>query len=390
MPQVFISYSSEDIIAVDILTEIIQTLGQSPSHEQESVRVWNAARNIDYGRNWSNEIREGIRQSDVLVALLTPVSIQRPWIYFESGYKASSGIEVSRIDVVPLCIGVDLEQVEPLNTYQGTEIQSQEDLFGFIDRLFRGLGYHLNQVFINSVIEEKFDEIKLAINRSARELGINSLYNSNFEVLRYTFNTLTPIRDLDVSGSKFKGVSTSFNNFNDVAKALNKVKDLIEEVLPDTLYLYIVYRDDIKKCYKPVILPGRNESNLQDIEIPEEKSLIHYVYQNEPNFYFKDTSSDNRNHPKEGERSLYLTRLVHDEKAFALLGLSSSELDGISHEYMKFADEMATLVSSMFFSYINGSISNQICESFDNINKLRKEFFDYFHRQAELSKQFFS
>lgn len=73
---VFLSYSSASQPWVRKFTEALTASG---------ITAWFDAHEILPGERWRDQIEKALRQSRVLIMVLTPESIQRPWTFFELG-----------------------------------------------------------------------------------------------------------------------------------------------------------------------------------------------------------------------------------------------------------------------------------------------------------------
>lgn len=363
---VFISSATEDQKIVGILSRIISEVSSN------SVKVWSAPQNTALGQKWQDEILQAIKICDVLMCLVTPISINKKWPFFEFGIAVGLNTHA-----IPLCIGTLYEDIAPLNIFQGHEIKAQEDLNLFIKYLLEILHIKVNDsnINFNSMLEKEYKSILGEYEKIMKIYRLKSSI-SYLPIYKYTINTLTPIKDLSVHDDMiFKDLESNFESISEVADAFEKIKEYTESLLPDSISLYVVYKviDDREEVYyKPAIFSRDDANTLRAIKISEE-SLIHYVYNYRKSRYFKNTLEEINNHPKEGEKSLYLTRIVYEDHALGLLGLSSTEFDGIDDELRKFADDIAIIISSFFFSYSNRNITNKFNDSLDGIHLMRDE-----------------
>jgi len=80
------------------------------------------------GDIWFNQIFAKITQSKAVVSLLTPNSINRHWIYFESGIgQAKEGCEV-----IPVSIGIKKDEIlPPLGLYQCYQLNDYRSVVDF-------------------------------------------------------------------------------------------------------------------------------------------------------------------------------------------------------------------------------------------------------------------
>lgn len=130
--QLFLSHDSRDRVKADVIAHAIAriTLGQ--------ITVWHSSDNsadggLRPGNVWLDEIRSRLASSKAVVALLTPTSITRPWLLFESGFGAAQ----PACDVIPVCIGIDSanDVPFPLAMYQSYLLSDYESLKRFLQKL---------------------------------------------------------------------------------------------------------------------------------------------------------------------------------------------------------------------------------------------------------------
>lgn len=90
IPRIFISHATEDKEIAKILKErLVQTAHPFP------ISVFVSSDNgIDCGANPTKAIKNAAVASDVMISLLTPCSILKPWILFEAGCAWGRGITV--------------------------------------------------------------------------------------------------------------------------------------------------------------------------------------------------------------------------------------------------------------------------------------------------------
>ena len=102
------------------------------------ITVWHSSDDsgsggLKLGSVWLDEIRTKLKESRAVVVLLTPLSLLRPWLFFESGFAASN----PKCDVIPVCVGIDkLEDVPfPIAMYQSFQLADYDSLSRFIRKL---------------------------------------------------------------------------------------------------------------------------------------------------------------------------------------------------------------------------------------------------------------
>jgi hypothetical protein len=98
---VFLSYSSSDESWVRRFAEALSASG---------VSAWFDAHAIRAGDRWQDEVEKALRQSRVLIMVLTPESVQRPWTFFELGAALADHKRI----VPVLSEGVDVADIPAL------------------------------------------------------------------------------------------------------------------------------------------------------------------------------------------------------------------------------------------------------------------------------------
>jgi TIR domain-containing protein len=91
-PQVFISYSHSETDK-----EWVRQFAQSL--ERRGFSVWLDETRLHFGDRIREAVEEGLRNSDVIVSLVTPQSVNRPNLFFELGAALGMGKRV--IAIVP-------------------------------------------------------------------------------------------------------------------------------------------------------------------------------------------------------------------------------------------------------------------------------------------------
>jgi hypothetical protein len=118
-PIVFISHASTDASIVDILrSEIDRVFAYGVKVFASSVPGV-----IKPGDDWLVELRSNLENAKAVIVLITPVSINRPWVWFEVGAYWSK-LSAGSGRVYPLCVPeVDLSDLpEPLNRLEALSL----------------------------------------------------------------------------------------------------------------------------------------------------------------------------------------------------------------------------------------------------------------------------
>ncbi|MCE5197416.1 MAG: toll/interleukin-1 receptor domain-containing protein [Armatimonadota bacterium] len=135
-PLVFLSYTDTDEAIANLLSELIQ-------RTCTGVIIWRsgdgrAGCGCTQGRAWFDDIHEHLESADYVLALVTPNSRNRPWIYWESGIGYSR-LEHTR--TVPFLVGTKLDDLKPpLSHLQGVDATNLTRLSGTVTNIATDLG----------------------------------------------------------------------------------------------------------------------------------------------------------------------------------------------------------------------------------------------------------
>ena len=127
----FLSHFTDDKEIAEIIAQILSRLSL------RQIAPWYSSDNsgeggLKPGNIWFNEILRRISQSKVLISVLTPNSIRRPWIYFESGIAQS----LENCELIPVCVGLKRDNViPPLGLYQCYQLTDYKSLKEFTSKI---------------------------------------------------------------------------------------------------------------------------------------------------------------------------------------------------------------------------------------------------------------
>ena len=213
--QVFLSHDSRDKALASAVAVALKrlSLGQ--------ISVWHSSDSSGHGglrpgQVWLDEVRDQLRRSKAVVALLTPRSAARPWLLFEAGFGA--GFEC---DVIPVCVGIDnLGNLPfPLAMYQTYQLADYESVKRFIEKLFSKYDVLFDEEMCQPIlaelihrlvsepsdgsggsprhrqpsIEAMFDDLKIHIDKRMLELS-NAQLSSDDERARASFEIPIDLR----------------------------------------------------------------------------------------------------------------------------------------------------------------------------------------------------
>lgn len=167
--QLFLSHDARDRTRADALAKLIGrvTLGQ--------ITVWHssdssASGGLKPGNVWLDEIRTRLSESRAVVALLTPTSITRPWLLFESGFGAAQ----ANCDVIPVCVGINsLSDVPfPLAMYQAFQLTDYEALKRFVEKLTARYEIQFDEEMARPVLRDAVKQLSQADHEASEGNGV--------------------------------------------------------------------------------------------------------------------------------------------------------------------------------------------------------------------------
>jgi hypothetical protein len=137
-PTVFLSHAATDEPIVRVLHDEIKRIFANGV----DVFATSVPGNVTPGADWLGNINEKLRKASAVIVLITPVSLNRPWIWFEVGASWSK-MEDGDGRILPVCVP-EVEKAalpEPLSRLQAMSLgnagetrlvfQTLIDLFGF-------------------------------------------------------------------------------------------------------------------------------------------------------------------------------------------------------------------------------------------------------------------
>lgn len=132
------------------------------------------------GSDWLNSVKENLDKAKAVVVLITPVSINRPWIWFEVGASWSKMIE-GKGRIYPLCAPeIKFSELpEPLSRLQALSLGKAEHIKLFFQALCDQFGFGNMKGFKGSAIKSrlpKYTDLKL----DSKDLDTGTIYTGPY------------------------------------------------------------------------------------------------------------------------------------------------------------------------------------------------------------------
>ncbi|NMC12253.1 MAG: toll/interleukin-1 receptor domain-containing protein [Chloroflexi bacterium] len=258
---VFFSHSTKDKNVLLKLKEEIDI----KTGESLLIFLSSDGQSIPFGRNWVYEIGEALTKTSLMFVFISLNSLNSKWLYFESGYACSRGI-----DVVPIGIlGFDLDGLTPpLSLLQGFNVSNTKSLGNIIDKINSTYKTKFSKEFTEEQYSRIFEnesalkvllpdcKIRFVISEAIGLDNINDIQNYLYDINSDVF--ITESRHILSNGIEiFERESDSSNN-EFVFTFDGKLADLYIELLEN-----LVKSFDLKVFKAEIILSS------------------HYSYQND-------------------------------------------------------------------------------------------------------------
>jgi hypothetical protein len=153
----FLSHFSEDKQIAEIISKLLRRLSLQqllPWYSSDAA----GDGGLRPGNIWFNEILERITESKALIAILTPNSIDRPWIYFESGIAQA----LNNCELIPVSLNVKRDNIAPpLGMYQCYQLTDYNSLMEFTGKLLNKFGVVFDEEMSRPVLMAAIKELSL-------------------------------------------------------------------------------------------------------------------------------------------------------------------------------------------------------------------------------------
>jgi hypothetical protein len=167
MPGIFISHTHGDQPLADALAALIEGLfGQDVKANYSSRKELNGG--IAPGEDWFRWIVDQVREAEVALILLTPASIQKPWVLWEAGAVAGAAFATSNEQsrVFPMTFGVRGADVPtPFARTQLLSGTDEADIGKLLDELYGRLGKKFTPQESKRFGARQGDAVKTYLNR---------------------------------------------------------------------------------------------------------------------------------------------------------------------------------------------------------------------------------
>jgi hypothetical protein len=159
---------------------------------------------IPAGTDWLNEIETRLASAQAVIPIITPVSIERPWLWFEVGATWNKG-RVGHCKIYPLCAPeIDVASLpSPLDRLQALSMGKSQDLKMLFEALITQFGFGKIGSFRATNITNRIPKYK-DVEIKQVDLNERALYSGKYS--GYSAEELLEVID----DQFFRGHATSY------------------------------------------------------------------------------------------------------------------------------------------------------------------------------------
>lgn len=135
---------------------------------------------IPAGNDWLSDIENRLNSAQAIIAIVTPVSIERPWLWFEIGATWLNGRK-GDCRIYPLCAQeINLSELpEPLSRLQALSLSKATDLKMLFEGLIKQFGFGNITTFRASNITKRIPKYKNVKVKDV-DLGDRAFYSGKY------------------------------------------------------------------------------------------------------------------------------------------------------------------------------------------------------------------
>jgi hypothetical protein len=159
MPKkIFVSHSHPDKPLVDALAKLIKSIFEnSVSLSISSEKT--GKEGVEAGEDWKKWIREKITECDIMLVVMTPYSVQRPWVMTEVGFAQGKDKVI-----IPILFGLGGSSIPgALQDLQAIQGDDKQDVLRVLKKFRSTLELQHDVGFIDDDVKEYLKSIQKAL-----------------------------------------------------------------------------------------------------------------------------------------------------------------------------------------------------------------------------------
>jgi hypothetical protein len=203
-PVIFIAHASSDAEFANAIKQEIDRVFANGL----KVFCTSSPEAILVGRDWLNDIEKHLKIAQALVALITPASVEKSWLWFEIGAIWSKGRQ-GECRIYPLCTPeIDsLDLPSPLDRLQALWVGTPANCRTFIDALVTQFGFGNVSSFRPSNVVRRIPAYR---GNKVSDFEFNELYG--FGSGHYAWKVISSYRSLNFTDHEGTRLSDNTNN----------------------------------------------------------------------------------------------------------------------------------------------------------------------------------
>lgn len=154
--KIFLSHDHRDRQIAKVMARLLSRI------TLQQLEVWfssdaSPTGGVQVGSVWLDTIRTELCSCKAILTLLTPNSVARPWLLFESGFGAA----MPECEVIPISVGIDsLRDIPfPLAMYQCYQLSDYESLRNFLERVLSRYGVVFDEELAQNMLTAAISEL---------------------------------------------------------------------------------------------------------------------------------------------------------------------------------------------------------------------------------------
>lgn len=188
-PKLFISHATSDGEFASIVKQEIEKVFANGV----DVFCTSSPGTIAAGTDWLNEIEMRLASAQAVIAIVTPVSVERPWLWFEVGATWNRG-RTGECKIYPLCAPeIEISSLpSPLDRLQALSMGKAQDLKMLFEALIAQFGFGKISSFRASNVSSRIPKYK-DVEIKQVDLHERALYSGRYS--GYTADELMEVID---------------------------------------------------------------------------------------------------------------------------------------------------------------------------------------------------
>lgn len=203
-PRLFISHATSDGEFANAVKQEIEKVFANGL----DVFCTSSPGSIAVGTDWLSEIESRLGTAQAVVAIITPISVERPWLWFEVGATWSKG-RTGDFKIYPLCAPeIEMSNLpSPLDRLQALSMGKAQDLKMLFEALIAQFGFGKISSFRSTNISKRIPKYRDVVIKQV-DLNERVLYSGKYS--GYTAQELMEVIDDSLVRKEYHNFQTAY------------------------------------------------------------------------------------------------------------------------------------------------------------------------------------